>query len=126
MSDKILENQVGTFLALLLLALSVALSACSPVEAQRVAEGEELYIQNCAQCHQLDGGGYKHVYPHLAGNPIVTFSDPSPTIEVVLNGRGSMPPFRHELDVEELAKIVSYVRNAWGNNAPTVTPSQMK
>ena len=109
-----------------LLVILFALVACGSAEAHRIAEGEELYIQECAQCHQLHGGGYKHVYPPLAGNPIVVFPDAQPAIEIVLNGRGSMPGFREQLDVEELAKIVSYIRHAWGNNAPAVTPTQMK
>jgi mono/diheme cytochrome c family protein len=110
--------------------LSIVLTACEPLAAayaaERVAEGRELYIQECAHCHQPDGEGYRHVYPHLAGNPIVTLHNPEPTIEIVLNGRGSMPAFRDELEMQDIAAIISYIRTAWGNNASTVTPTQVK
>jgi mono/diheme cytochrome c family protein len=113
-------------LKLFLISLLILTACSSSPEVQRIVEGEELYIQQCATCHQVHGRGYKHVYPPLVQNPIVTLADPQPAIEIVLNGSGGMPSFRDQLDVQELAKIVSYVRYAWGNEAPPVTPAQMK
>lgn len=110
----------------LLIALFFLAACTDAADARRVSEGEELYIQECATCHQQHGLGYKHVYPPLAGNPIVTLEDPAPTIEIVLEGRGSMPGFREQLTVDDLAKILSYVRQAWENDASPVHPSQMK
>jgi mono/diheme cytochrome c family protein len=113
-------------LSLLLLITIQGLIGCGAAEEERLAEGRELYIQECAHCHQIHGEGYAHVYPPLAGNPIVTLHNPEPTIEIVLYGRGSMPPFRNELGPEDIAKIISYIRTAWGNNASTVTPPQVR
>ncbi len=120
-----MSKQPWSLLALLLIVMQ-AMVACGTNEEQRMAEGREMYLAECASCHQPEGEGFAQVYPPLAGNPIVMLHDPNPTIEVVLHGRGSMPPFRNELGPEELAKIVSYIRSAWGNNASTVTPTQMR
>ncbi len=118
------------YILLVLLALvALTLMACAPEThymETTLAEGREIYISECSQCHQPDGEGFAQIYPNLAGNPIVTLHDPNPAIEVVLSGRGSMPGFRDELKVEELAKVITYIRTAWGNNASPVTPAQMK
>jgi mono/diheme cytochrome c family protein len=110
----------------MLLMIFISLAGCGPPQEERLSEGRELYIQECAHCHQIHGGGFAHVYPPLAGNPIVQLHDPSPVIEVVLYGRGSMPPFRNNIGPNELAKIISYVRTAWGNDASTVSPAQVR
>jgi mono/diheme cytochrome c family protein len=89
-----------------------------------IAKGEEVYLSECSHCHQPDGQGYAQVYPRLAGNPIVTLHDPAPVIEIVMNGRDSMPAYRDELTVEERAQVISYIRSAWGNNASPVNRSQ--
>ncbi len=106
----------------------VGLSACTfGVEpAQVISEGEPLYVTNCAQCHQIDGGGAEGLFPPLAGNPVVTLHDPSPMIDVIINGRGSMPAFRGTLDSEEGAAVISYIRNAWGNEGSIVLPKQVQ
>jgi len=101
------------------------LAACgSSSEEQKIAAGREVYIAHCSQCHQPEGQGYAQVYPRLVGDPIVNLDDAAPTIEIVLHGRGSMPSFNDELTGEERAQVISYIRNAWGNSASTVTSSQ--
>jgi mono/diheme cytochrome c family protein len=102
------------------------LAGCGPDIDEVREEGESVYIANCARCHQIDGIGFAHVHPNLAGNPIVTLRDSDPVIEVVLEGRGSMPPFRESLDAQQLASVITYIRTSWGNNAPIVTPSQVR
>jgi alcohol dehydrogenase (quinone), cytochrome c subunit len=115
------------FRLLLPMLLSLSVIACGvQSEEEKLALGREIYIQQCATCHQYEGEGYAHVYPHLAGNPIVMLHDPTPTIEIVLKGRGSMPAFHSELTVEERAQVISYIRTAWGNNASTVTAQQSR
>ncbi len=91
-----------------------------------ISDGEEIYLLNCSRCHQLDGLGFPRIYPNLAGNPIVTLHDPAPMIETVLNGQGSMPGFKNSLTPEQLAAVMSYVRNAWGNDASAVFPRQAR
>ncbi len=113
---------------LLLLALTLlGLTACTVgVEPEAVIlAGEPLYVTNCGQCHQIDGSGAEGLFPPLAGNPVVTLHDPAPMIDIIINGRGSMPAFRNTLDSEEAASVISYIRNAWENEAAIVLPRQV-
>ena len=116
-------------LALLLNVLLLA--ACNthterPPEPEKVIKsGQRLYVEMCAECHQTDGLGWSDLYPRLAGNPIVTLHDPEPIIDTVTYGQGSMMGFHERLTSEEIAAILSYIRNAWGNHAPAVSFRQV-
>jgi len=107
------------------LLLSTALAACQPaVTADRdqlIQQGEQIY-----SCHHPDGSGYRNLFPTLAGNPLVTLHDPIPIVQVILDGRGSMPAFRGQLTSEEVAAVLTYIRNAWGNQASAVPPRQVR
>jgi mono/diheme cytochrome c family protein len=74
----------------------------------------------------LDGGGVPGVYPNLAHDPIVTLRSSEPTIQIVLEGRESMPAFGGQLPVQELSEVMTYIRHAWGNDASGVTQAQAK
>ncbi len=114
-----------------LLILTLLISACNshterpPNPEQLIQDGQPLYAQNCAQCHQTDGMGKPGQVPRLAGNPIVTLEDPIPAIQIVSNGKGAMPAFQDKLDGNQMADILSYIRNAWGNQAPAVDQRQI-
>ena len=110
---------------------AIILSACNshterPPEPQKVIDsGQHLYVEFCAECHQTDGMGWSNLYPRLAGNPIVTLHDPEPIIDTVTYGQGSMMAFHDRLTSQEIAAILSYIRNAWGNQAPAVSFRQI-
>ena len=104
-------------------------------EAQ-LAAGAKLYERHCVDCHGAGGRGYPPAYPPLAGNRSLTMASPANPIRVVLNGgfppgtAGNprpfgMPPYRPSLDDEEVAAVVSYVRQAWGNRAAPVSPLEV-
>jgi alcohol dehydrogenase (quinone), cytochrome c subunit len=111
---------------------AIIVTACNtrterPPNAQElISHGEVLYVEYCAECHQVDGQGWSTLFPRLAGNPIVTLHDPEPIIVTVSYGMGSMPPFYHKLNSKQIASILSYIRNAWGNEAAPVSPRQIK
>ena len=119
------------FLVLCVLLTALTLVACNthterPPEPQKVINaGQRLYLEFCAECHQTDGSGWSDLYPRLAGNPIVTLADPEPIIDTVTYGQGSMMGFHDKLTGEEIASILSYIRNAWGNHAPAVSFRQI-
>lgn len=99
-----------------------------PSEEQAQAlidQGEGIYNSSCATCHQEDGQGQGN-FPALAGNDFVTQEDPTPVIDTVLHGRGVMPSFEDQLSNEEIAAVVSYIRNAWENEAEVVTEQQVQ
>lgn len=93
-------------------------------EDELISRGEEVYMENCAMCHQPNGQGAGG-YPALAGNSFVTADDPSGPIEVVMEGRGAMPSFGGQLPDEDIAAVVSYIRNSWENQAPVVQVSDV-
>ena len=113
------------------LLIAFAISACNskterpPNPQQLMSEGERIYLEFCAECHQTDGQGWSTLFPNLAGNPIVTLHDPEPIIRTVKYGQGSMMPFREKLTGHQMAAVITYIRNSWGNRAPAVSWRQM-
>ena len=96
--------------------------------AELVSRGEKIYAANCIACHQATGQGTPAMKaPALAGNKLVTGADQEP-IDTVLNGRPNtaMQPFKQQLSDAEIAAVVTYVRNSWGNKASEVQPAEVK
>lgn len=90
--------------------------------------GKEKFNANCAVCHQQSGTGQPPTIPALAGNPITTGKDPSAHIHTVIYGRQGtmMQAFGKQLSPVDLAAIITYERNAWGNNTgEKVTPQEI-
>jgi cytochrome c oxidase subunit 2 len=79
------------------------------------ARGEEVYLQSCAACHGVDGKG--GVGPSMVGTAITT-GPMQGHVDVLVNGvQGSaMQAFGNQLSELDLAAVVTYERNAWGNN----------
>ena len=79
--------------------------------------GETTYIAYCAACHQPGGGGLPPAFPALKGSNIATTTDLiGEHIDIVLNGKNAMPAFGKQLSLKEIAAVVTYERNAWGND----------
>jgi cytochrome c6 len=91
-------------------------------EAQAlIQQGEQIYAEHCAACHQPGGQGIPGTFPALDENPFVT-GEPEPVAEIVVHGRGGMPGFGDRLSDQDIAAVVSYIRQAWGNEAEAVAP----
>jgi len=95
------------------------------------ARGARVYLDNCAACHRPDGKGYDRVFPPLAGNAVVLAANPDSVVSVVLKGgmtprtastpaQFAMPSFAWRLSDEQVADVVTFVRNNWGNDASQV------
>lgn len=93
--------------------------------------GALAYSEHCQACHRADGKGAPRIYPALAGNSIVFADDPSSLIQVTLAGGATphtphdrmaftMPGFAH-VSNRELAQIMTFIRNGWGNCASAVS-----
>ena len=78
-----------------------------------VARGEKVYAANCAACHQPNGKGAGPIKP-LDASPVVLDPDKTKQIQVVLNGRNAMPPWK-QLSDTDLAAVISYTKNHWSN-----------
>ncbi len=94
------------------------------------ASGATEYVEHCSECHRLDGRGAPRVFPALAGNSIVSAEDPSSLIQVTLAGGGMaktphdrmafvMPGFK-QLKNRDIADILNFIRNGWGNRGSQV------
>jgi mono/diheme cytochrome c family protein len=104
-------------LVLVVAALAVGLPALAQDGSQE--SGEELYGRLCASCHLAEGEGVEDVYPALDGSAVVT-GEPGPLVRQILLGGGGMPSFAESLDDGQLARVTSYLRSAWSNDAPPV------
>ncbi|PQJ55147.1 cytochrome c oxidase subunit II [Psychrosphaera saromensis] len=83
--------------------------------------GEKVYNANCAACHQQNGQGIPGVFPGLKDSAIA-LGDVKEHINIVVNGKAgtAMQAFGKQLALKDLAAIVTYERNAWGNNTGDV------
>lgn len=105
---------------------------------EQVMKGLAVYNRpTCAACHQPNGQGTPGLFPPLAGAEWVLESDPGRIIRIVLDGMSGpvtvkgqtynnvMPPWRPTLNDEEIAQVLTYIRQTWGNNAASVTTEQV-
>ncbi len=90
------------------------------------AEGEKVYAGNCVACHQANGKGVPGAFAALDGSKIAT-GPKAEHINIVMNGKTgtAMAAFKHLSDVQ-IAAVVTYERNAWGNTTgDVVQPSEI-
>jgi len=106
-----------------------------PDEA-RMATGEAIYRDNCSACHGGDGAGSGVLFPALANSSIVAQANPETLARVILAGSQAvhttqapttpaMPSLAWRLKDQEIADVLTYVRNSWGNAAPAVSSSDV-
>jgi mono/diheme cytochrome c family protein len=109
-----------------------ALAAANP----RMVTGQAIYEDRCAACHSHSGAGVPNLFPRLASAPLVQSADPTSLIRVVLIGSRAvatsaaptapaMPAFGWNLNDTEVADVLTYVRNTWGNAASAVQPEDV-
>lgn len=105
--------------------------ASVPATDSRMIAGQAIYRDNCSACHSADGRGAMPLFPVLAGNQIVQqASAETPTHLVLFGSQGaqtnarptkpSMPSLAWRLSDQEVADVLTYVRNSWGNAAQPV------
>lgn len=103
----------------------------------RMKLGAQIYEAKCSACHSPGGRGEKNIFPQLASNPLINQPNATSLIRVVSAGsRGvdtdarptapAMPAFAGVLDDEQIAAVLTYVRNSWGNAAAPVSASDVK
>ena len=111
---------------LCLLGLTVAASAQEKSEQFR--QGQEVYAANCADCHRSNGEGLSNVFPSLQKEAFVV-GDPNPVIQLILEGRkakvGHMPSWKNTLTDQQIAGVITFIRQSWGNQAEAVTPEMV-
>lgn len=124
-------------LALFVQAQKAGKAISSPAAARdQLLEGKKVYSKFCASCHQLDGGGVPNLNPPLT-KTIYVLGDKSRLIRIILNGSNESLEIDGEtysnpmpqLDIlkdQEIADVLTYIRNSFGNKAAAVTAPEVK
>jgi mono/diheme cytochrome c family protein len=103
-----------------------------PANSPVMIAGQAIYRDQCSACHGIDGRGVAMLFPSLAQSALVRASDPTSAIHLVLRGGRSvatkqeptapgMPSFGWQLDDDQVAAVVTYIRNAWQMGATPVS-----
>jgi mono/diheme cytochrome c family protein len=111
-------------------------AASRPENQNMLKLGATLYEKHCVECHKASGEGAPPHIPSLAGNRSVVQSLAVNPLRMVLHGGYSpstegnprpygMPPFGASLSDQEVAALVSYMRNSWGNHGSMVSSNQV-
>lgn len=103
----------------------------------QLEKGKQIYMQNCFACHLPSGEGMASVFPPLAKADYL-MADRERAIRIVLKGlngpitvnganyNGAMPPQGEVLNAEQVADVLTYVTNSWGNSADAFTADEVK
>ena len=102
---------------------------------ESMKRGKEVYSLNCQNCHMQNGEGMEGINPPVAKTTYL--KDTKKNIDVILNGQTGeitvngkkydaiMRPLNY-LDDKQIADVMNYIRNSWGNKYPIITPEQVK
>lgn len=101
-------------------------------ESSVMTAGEAIYRDECSACHGLDGRGVAMMFPSLAQSSLAHASDPTSAIRLVLRGGRSvatnaeptapgMPSYGWQLNDDQVASVLTYIRNAWQTSAAPVS-----
>ncbi len=103
-------------------------------KSEKLAFGDRLYKANCLACHQSEGQGIPAAFPPLAKSDFITVDDER-TIGVVVNGlQGEITVNNHkfnsvmpamQLTDLEIASVLTFVKNSWGNTGGEITSDQV-
>lgn len=107
-----------------------------PVTLQeKIAEGKSIYAKTCFACHQANGEGLANAFPPLAKSDYLN-ADVNRAIEIVLKGKTGEITVNGKkynsvmtaqtLTDEEVAYVLTFVYNEWGNSKKEVTPEMVK
>lgn len=111
------------------------IAACALADGDLPPAGQRLYAKHCLSCHQADGGGVPNMQPPIAGGTWVQGDARALALFVMSGGFDSasrkessvgnvMPPFR-QLNDDDLAAILTYIRQKFGNGASAVSAAEV-
>jgi mono/diheme cytochrome c family protein len=124
------------FIPLFTLAQTANKPVTVPVANAALAKGKAVYTQYCMPCHQSDGGGVQGLNPPLI-KTIYVLGDQKRLVNIILKGLNQeieidgdiyanpMPALNFLTD-QQVADVLTYVRNSFGNKATSIIPSQVK
>ncbi len=102
---------------------------------ESMKRGEEVYIAQCASCHMPEGEGVEAVYPPVANTDylkdqkkIIDIIIYGQAEEIIVNGKPYNTPMdpMNQMSDREIADVLNYISNSWGNKYPRIKPEQVK
>lgn len=135
-----------TFITAFCLSLIISLQASAQTKkpagkvpaasAATIAAGQKIYLQYCLSCHMMDGGGVPNMNPPLSNTSYVK-GDKTKLIKIVTNGiptnididgqsYTNTMPAQSMLTEQQVADVLTYVRNSFGNKYSAVTVADVK
>lgn len=113
-----------------------AAAAGTSSTAAMMDRGKTVYLTQCLSCHQVDGGGVPHLNAPLDGASAVKGKDKAKLVRIVIKGlkgeeldgefySNAMAP-HPEMTDQQIADVLTYVRNSWSNKAGAVTVAEVK
>ncbi|MFU8825712.1 c-type cytochrome [Yoonia sp.] len=135
-TQHLTEGDLGAIATYLKSLEDTPRDASDPPEEAVLQAGQATYFDNCAACHHADGSGEAYMFARLAGSNKVQSDDPTTLIRIILEGAQAiptndhpgplaMPAFDWKLDDDQIADLITYMRNAWGNKGPAVSASEV-
>jgi len=117
-------------------AIGIAAPAVSKLPAAALSQAGSLYTKHCASCHGAQGEGVAGAYPALAHSRAMLGANSANLIQTVLHGGFApvtqarpqpygMPPFILTLTDADIALVLTYIRQSWGNRASAVSESDV-
>jgi len=105
--------------------------------AQNMQKGKKIYEQKCLACHQADGGGVPNMNAPLDGASNVVGKDIARLVRIIRYGYNepvALDGFYYsnamtaspDLKDNEIADLLTYIRNSWSNKASAVTLAQVQ
>jgi mono/diheme cytochrome c family protein len=105
------------------------------VDPAVMTAGAAIYADRCSACHTADAQGAPRFFPPLAADPNIPAKHPTTLVRYILTGTAtattearptalSMLAFAWLLDDRQIAAVVTYIRDSWGNAAPSVSGAQ--
>jgi mono/diheme cytochrome c family protein len=128
-------NKRGIFFTITCIFMGMMLST-QMANAQNLIKGKKIFETRCLVCHQADGGGVPNMNPPLDGSTAVNGKDIARMVKIIKNGLDervaidgmyynnamiAMP----DLTAENIADVLSYIRNSWSNKAGLVSLAQV-
>jgi mono/diheme cytochrome c family protein len=102
-----------------------------------MSDGQQLYADNCARCHGDRGEGRSPAAASLVQSRVLNMGSAVDSIRMVLYGGFApgtdtnprpfgMPPFYPSLNSQQIASVLTFIRDSWGNSAPPVSPDEVE
>jgi len=128
MTDQDL-NAIATYLADQPTSPAARVNAPDPAVMR---QGEAIWVDACSACHRMSAAGVPRFFPPLQQDANLQQRDPTTILHLVLGGARStptdkaptplsMPSFAWKLNDGQIAAVTTYIRNSWGNAAPSVS-----